>query len=132
MALIEDPEKASLVAAIVLMGGDLGLDPRYGCTNTRPVAECEMWFDPAARRTALGSGIPLTMVSLDVTDRNKSVVLTDEAPQVTFESFSPSVPAADLSNSLASWRNMWTDGGELAIHARQHLAVQPANAARAA
>jgi hypothetical protein len=72
------------------------------------------------------------MVSLDVTHPNKGGVLTDEARQVTFESFSSSVLAADLSNNLASWRNMWADGAELAIHARQYLAVQLSNAASAA
>ena len=114
------------------MGGGLGLHPRYGCWNITPVAECNMWFDSDAGRTVLGSGILLTLVSLDVTNPNKGVVLTDEAPQVTFESFCSGVLAADLSNSLASWRYMWTHGAEPAIHARQYLAVQLANAARAA
>ena len=43
---------------------------------------------------------------------------------ITFESFSSSVLAADLSNNLAIWRNMWADGQALAGHARRYLAVQ--------
>jgi inosine-uridine nucleoside N-ribohydrolase len=56
VALIEDPDLASLVAGIVLMGGVLGLHPRYGCWNIAPVAECNRWFDSDAGRTVLGSG----------------------------------------------------------------------------
>ena len=37
---------------------------------------------------------------------------------ITFESFSSAVEARGLSNNLAVWRNLWTDGQDLAIHAR--------------
>lgn len=44
---------------------------------------------------------------------------------ITFESFSSAVVAPGLSNDLAVWRNLWTDGADLATHARgfieQHL-----------
>ncbi|UQU68273.1 sugar phosphate isomerase/epimerase [Couchioplanes caeruleus] len=43
---------------------------------------------------------------------------------VTFESFSSAVVAAGLSNDLAIWRNLWTDGEDLARHARAFLANQ--------
>ena len=49
---------------------------------------------------------------------------------VTFESFSSAVVAAGLSNDLAIWRNLWTDGEDLARHARAfmagHLTARPA------
>jgi D-psicose/D-tagatose/L-ribulose 3-epimerase len=41
---------------------------------------------------------------------------------VTFESFSSSVIAAELSNHLAIWRNLWNDGEDLACHARSFMA----------
>jgi D-psicose/D-tagatose/L-ribulose 3-epimerase len=49
---------------------------------------------------------------------------------ITFESFSSAVVAAGLSNDLAIWRNLWTDGEDLARHARafmaNHLTAAPA------
>lgn len=43
---------------------------------------------------------------------------------ITFESFSSAVVARGLSNDLAVWRNLWTDGVDLAEHARQFIAEQ--------
>jgi D-psicose/D-tagatose/L-ribulose 3-epimerase len=43
---------------------------------------------------------------------------------ITFESFSSAVVAAGLSNDLAIWRNLWTDGEDLARHARAFMANQ--------
>jgi D-psicose/D-tagatose/L-ribulose 3-epimerase len=37
---------------------------------------------------------------------------------ITFESFSSAVVARGLSNDLAIWRNLWSDGEDLARHAR--------------
>jgi D-psicose/D-tagatose/L-ribulose 3-epimerase len=41
---------------------------------------------------------------------------------VTFESFSSAVVHPDLSNDLAVWRNLWSDGDDLARHAREFMA----------
>jgi len=49
---------------------------------------------------------------------------------ITFESFSSTVLAPELSNNLAIWRDMWDDGEALARHARQYLTVQLAIAAQ--
>lgn len=43
---------------------------------------------------------------------------------VTFESFSSAVVAQGLSNDLAVWRNMWSDGDDLARQARTYIAAQ--------
>jgi D-psicose/D-tagatose/L-ribulose 3-epimerase len=48
---------------------------------------------------------------------------------ITFESFSSVVVAAGLSNDLAVWRNLWTDGDDLARHARAFIAGQLAASA---
>jgi D-psicose/D-tagatose/L-ribulose 3-epimerase len=48
---------------------------------------------------------------------------------ITFESFSSAVVARGLSNDLAIWRNLWSDGEDLARHAREfianHLTARP-------
>jgi D-psicose/D-tagatose/L-ribulose 3-epimerase len=41
---------------------------------------------------------------------------------ITFESFSSAVVARGLSNDLAVWRTLWTDGEDLAVHAREFMA----------
>lgn len=41
---------------------------------------------------------------------------------VTFESFSSAVVHPELSNTLAVWRNLWSDGEDLAKHAYAFLA----------
>jgi D-psicose/D-tagatose/L-ribulose 3-epimerase len=41
---------------------------------------------------------------------------------VTFESFSSAVVMRGLSNDLAIWRNLWTDGADLARHAHAYIA----------
>jgi D-psicose/D-tagatose/L-ribulose 3-epimerase len=49
---------------------------------------------------------------------------------ITFESFSSAVVAAGLSSDLAIWRNLWSDGEDLARHARIFIAnhLTPAGA----
>jgi D-psicose/D-tagatose/L-ribulose 3-epimerase len=41
---------------------------------------------------------------------------------ITFESFSSAVVDDNLSNALSVWRNLWSDGMDLARHARQFMA----------
>lgn len=41
---------------------------------------------------------------------------------ITFESFSSAVVHPDLSNDLAVWRNLWSDGDDLARHAHEFMA----------
>lgn len=41
---------------------------------------------------------------------------------ITFESFSSAVVAPGLSNDLAIWREMWSDGPDLSSHARRFIA----------
>lgn len=49
------------------------------------------------------------------------LVAIDYQGVITFESFSSSVVKEDLSNTLAIWRNLWTDGEDLARHARAFI-----------
>lgn len=40
---------------------------------------------------------------------------------ITFESFSSEIVSPDLSDALAIWRNLWTDGEALASHANRFI-----------
>jgi pyrimidine-specific ribonucleoside hydrolase len=55
------PEAFSRLAAICLMGGSMGEG------NVTPQAEFNIWVDPEAAREVFASGVPLTMIGLDVT-----------------------------------------------------------------
>jgi D-psicose/D-tagatose/L-ribulose 3-epimerase len=43
---------------------------------------------------------------------------------ITFESFSTAVVMEELSSTLCIWRNLWTDGDDLALHARMFISEQ--------
>jgi D-psicose/D-tagatose/L-ribulose 3-epimerase len=76
-------------------------------------------------RGYLGSG------HLDFTSFFHALAAIDYQGPITFESFSSAVVAQGLSNDLAIWRNLWTDGEDLAVHARRFMETHlQANAAR--
>jgi inosine-uridine nucleoside N-ribohydrolase len=60
-ALNLDPQLAGLIRGIVMMGGSLSGG------NITPAAEFNIYVDPEAARIVFQSGIPITMVGLDVT-----------------------------------------------------------------
>lgn len=91
-ALLQAPDLRDLIRNVVFMGGALGLDPTYGRGNVTPVAECNIWFDPAAADLVFSSGLDLTMVGLDVTNPAKGVVLTDEQLRGVDRDASPLAP----------------------------------------
>jgi purine nucleosidase len=63
-ALARAPEIASRIAEIVLMGGGF-----FEGGNTTPTAEFNIYVDPQAADIVFRSGIPITVMSLDVTHR---------------------------------------------------------------
>jgi D-psicose/D-tagatose/L-ribulose 3-epimerase len=69
-------------------------------------------------RGYLGSG------HLDFTSFFHALQDIDYTGPITFESFSSAVVARGLSNDLAIWRNLWSDGEDLAVHARAFMANQ--------
>ncbi|RUT35065.1 nucleoside hydrolase [Arsenicitalea aurantiaca] len=62
MALVKAPQIAERIEAIVLMGGGY-----FEGGNITPSAEFNIYVDPEAAAVVLGSGVPVTMVPLDVT-----------------------------------------------------------------
>ncbi len=61
MALDLDPDLHNMIPRIVMMGGSLSGG------NITPAAEFNIYVDPEAARIVFQSGIPITMVGLDVT-----------------------------------------------------------------
>ena len=59
--LNSDPQLAGMVRSLVMMGGSLSGG------NITPAAEFNIYVDPEAARIVFQSGIPITMVGLDVT-----------------------------------------------------------------
>jgi len=67
-ALASDPDLARMIKGVVMMGGSLSGG------NVTPSAEFNVYVDPEAARIVFQSGIPVTMVGLDVT---RKTALTD-------------------------------------------------------
>lgn len=80
LALKADPELAGLIKEIVLMGGSLSGG------NTTPAAEFNIYVDPEAARIVFQSGVPLTMVGLDVT---RKCFLTEQHVKILEASQTP-------------------------------------------
>ena len=85
LALLKEPRIKDQIASIVFMGGALGLNAKFGRGNITPVAECNIWFDPAAADIVFRSGIDLTMVSLDVTNPSTGMLLPEETVRAVDE-----------------------------------------------
>ena len=68
IALESDPDLARMIKGVTMMGGSLSGG------NVTPAAEFNVYVDPEASRIVFQSGIPVTMVGLDVT---RKTALTD-------------------------------------------------------
>jgi purine nucleosidase len=62
LALVREPRIAKRIHEIVLMGGGF-----FEGGNVTPTAEFNIYVDPHAADVVFGSGIPITMIPLDVT-----------------------------------------------------------------
>ena len=63
LVLLKKPEIKHKIERIVLMGGGMH------DSNVTPVAEFNIYVDPEAAKIVFESGVPITMVGLDVTNR---------------------------------------------------------------
>lgn len=68
-----------------------------------------------SNRGYLGTG------TIDFPSFFDALVTAGYAGPITFESFSSAVVHPDLSRTLCVWRNLWDDGMDLAVHAREYL-----------
>jgi D-psicose/D-tagatose/L-ribulose 3-epimerase len=68
-----------------------------------------------SHRGYLGSG------SVDFSTFFKALAEQGYAGTITFESFSSAIVSPTLSNILGVWRNLWTDGADLAVRARSFM-----------
>ncbi|MBD1909138.1 MULTISPECIES: sugar phosphate isomerase/epimerase [unclassified Leptolyngbya] len=68
-----------------------------------------------SHRGYLGTG------TVDFADLFNALATINYQGTITFESFSSAVVAPNLSTTLAIWRNLWSDGMDLARHARQFI-----------
>lgn len=64
LALIREPRIAERIASIVLMGGGY-----FEQGNVTPSAEFNIYVDPHAADIVFGSGVPITLMPLDVTHK---------------------------------------------------------------
>ena len=74
IALLEYPELPSLIKHIWFMGG-----AAVG-GNVNTTAEFNIWVDPEAAHVVMESGIPMTMVGLDVTE--KAAMIEEDAAEL--------------------------------------------------
>jgi purine nucleosidase len=79
------PDLPKLVAEVIVMGGAFGFNGHRG--NVSPVAEANIAGDPTAADKVFRSGLPLTIVGLDVThetimEREYFETLREEAGEV--------------------------------------------------
>jgi len=84
-ALNSDPELAGLIRGLTMMGGSLSGG------NITPAAEFNIYVDPEAARIVFQSGIPITMVGLDVTRKTS---LTDDHVRTLEAAQNPAAQAA--------------------------------------
>ena len=84
-ALNSDPELAGLIRGLTMMGGSLSGG------NITPAAEFNVYVDPEAARIVFQSGIPITMVGLDVTRKTS---LTEDHVHTLEAAQNPSAQAA--------------------------------------
>jgi inosine-uridine nucleoside N-ribohydrolase len=104
LALRTDPTLSKAVKSIVLMGGSLSGG------NVTPAAEFNFYVDPEAASIVFNSGIPITMVGLDVT---RKVELTEPyIRQLEAGKNKPSQAAAQIARAItATYQKHGQKGG---------------------
>jgi pyrimidine-specific ribonucleoside hydrolase len=106
--LRSDPEIASMIPQIVIMGGSLSGG------NITPAAEFNLYVDPEAARIVFDAGIPLTMVGLDVTEK---VLLREEHIRILEAAQNPvSQAAGKIMRATLNRAHHGIDATVIAMH----------------
>jgi inosine-uridine nucleoside N-ribohydrolase len=94
-----DPAAAARIERLVVMGG------AYGSGNVTPTAEFNVWSDPEAAQRVLTSGLPITVVGLDVT---RPTAMDARLPRRCWRTTSTSTcgfRAGPALSSMTHWRS---------------------------
>jgi inosine-uridine nucleoside N-ribohydrolase len=103
LLLAERPEAAERIERIVLMGGAIAEG------NMTPSAEFNIWVDPEAAAHVFASGLDVTMVGLDVT--NRAVLTAAHADRLRRQGPVGEAVAAMLDFYGAFYREAYDHGG---------------------
>ena len=103
LLLAERPEAADRIERIVLMGGAIAEG------NMTPSAEFNIWVDPEAAAYVFESGLDVTMVGLDVT--NRAVLTPEHADRLRPQGRVGEAVAAMLDFYGAFYREAYDHGG---------------------
>jgi inosine-uridine nucleoside N-ribohydrolase len=107
LLLAERPEAAAKLERIVLMGGAIAEG------NMTPSAEFNIWVDPEAAARVFESGLDITMVGLDVTDR---AVLTADHAESLRSAGGVATAVAEMLDFYGSFYREVYDHGGCPIH----------------
>lgn len=113
IALCNHRDLAGLIKHIWFMGG-----AAHG-GNVSPTAEFNIWVDPEAAHIVFQSGIPMTMVGLDVT--LKAVMTEEDVAQLRCKGSKAGTLAADLLDFMLQRRSK--GGEDLVMHDALALAA---------
>jgi len=109
LALRADPQLASQIRDITIMGGSLSGG------NITPAAEFNSYVDPEAARIVYDSGTPITMVGLDVTRR--AVLNEDRISALEASGDAPARAAARVMRATLHRVGLTgANGGRLLVH----------------
>ena len=103
LLLAERPEAAERIERIVLMGGAIAEG------NMTPSAEFNVWIDPEAAAHVFASGLDVTMVGLDVT--NRAVLTPEDADRLRTHGHVGRAVAEMLDFYGAFYREAYDHGG---------------------
>ena len=112
------PELASRIAHICLMGGSIGDG------NTTVSAEFNVYADPEAAAIVFESGLPITMMGLDVT--HQAILRTPAAERLRGLGTKSGSVAAELVDFALEREGQWYGTPRMAVHvavAIAHLAI---------
>ena len=106
IALCNHGDLAGLIKHIWFMGG------AYQGGNVLPTAEANIWADALAAQIVIQSGVPMTMVGLDVTE--KAIMTEEDIAQLRGMDTKACALAADLLDFMAERRDR--GGEDLMMH----------------